>query len=67
MVAKGELRRIVVLEEFENLYQLPYFEQLSGDRNMEYSLRIDANYRLIITQVIENNQEVLIINIEDYH
>lgn len=61
------LRRVAVLEEFDDLYNIPYFEQLSGDRKEEYSIRIDANYRLIVGKIIENNQTVLIINIEDYH
>jgi len=62
-----KVRQISLLEEFNDLYSLPYFEELSGDRKDEYSLRITANYRLILTKVVENNQTVLILNIEDYH
>jgi plasmid maintenance system killer protein len=61
------MRQIAALEEFEDLKTIPYFENLSGDRKMEYSLRITANYRLTLTKIETNEQSVLILNIEDYH
>ncbi len=62
-----KIRQISFLEEFDDLFSIPYFEELSGNRKGDYSLRITANYRLILTKVIENNRTVLILNIEDYH
>ena len=59
--------QISTLEEFKELEKIPYFENLSGDRKTEYSLRITANYRLIFTKVEANKQATLILNIEDYH
>ena len=59
--------QISALEEFEELKLIPYFENLCGDRNTEYSLRITANYRLTLTKIETNEQSVLILNIEDYH
>jgi len=61
------ITEISLLEIFDDMYSLPHFEQLRGERKNEYSLRITANYRLILTKIVENNQSVLILNIEDYH
>ena len=61
---------IAASRDERDLYALKgfHFEKLSGDRKGEHSLRLNKQFRLIVS--IEKDAEgklVLVIDIEDYH
>jgi toxin HigB-1 len=45
-----------------------HFEKLAGDRKGQYSMRIDIQWRLIVSlERQESGKSVLIVEIVDYH
>jgi len=61
---------IAAAHDERDLYALKgfHFEKLSGDRKGEHSLRLNKQYRLIVTfEKDANGKFVLVIDIDDYH
>lgn len=61
---------IDAMPDQRDLYALKslHFEQLSGKRRGECSLRLNKQYRLIVTVEHEDGGDVLVVHeIEDYH
>jgi plasmid maintenance system killer protein len=50
---------IKVLEELKQFQSLN-FEALKGDRENEYSIRLNLQYRLIFSLIKEENDEIII-------
>ena len=66
-------KKIQIIEaatDERDLYGLKslHFEKLKGDRKGQYSIRLNKQWRLILSMVKDkNNKIVLVISIEDYH
>jgi toxin HigB-1 len=61
------IRAAVDERDFRNLKSL-HFEKLSGDREEQYSMRLNDQWRLIIQMTGEaQHKTVVVIEIADYH
>ncbi|MBS1674437.1 MAG: type II toxin-antitoxin system RelE/ParE family toxin [Actinobacteria bacterium] len=61
----AELRRALQMDDL--LLGTGRWEQMTGDRAGEWSARLTANWRLIVTPVDREIVTVLVLKIEDYH
>lgn len=64
------IETITAAADIRDLYALIsfHFEKLKGARKEQYSMRLNDQFRLILTKVRdESGRYLLIISIEDYH
>lgn len=64
------LRKLIMIDDAENINDLRippanYLEQLSGDREGQYSIRINSQFRICFTVQGQNN--IKDVEIVDYH
>lgn len=61
------IRAAIDEREFYAMKSL-HFEKLKGDRNDQYSMRLNKQWRLILEfKKAQNNKNVVVVSIEDYH
>lgn len=69
-IQKVALRKLIMLDNASNLNDLRvplanHLEQLAGNRKGQYSIKINAQYRLCFS--IENQNDFVNVEIVDYH
>ena len=69
-IQKIALRKLIMLDNAANLNDLRvppanHLEQLSGNREGQYSIKINAQYRICFS--VENQNEFVAVEIVDYH
>jgi proteic killer suppression protein len=65
---RRRLQELVAAESMEDLLLgTGKWESLRGDRAGQWSARLSANWRLIVTPVSDMEVDVMVVDIEDYH
>jgi len=69
-IQKVALRKIIMLDNATNINDLRvppanHLEQLTGDREGQYSIKINAQYQLCFS--VENQNDFIKVEIVDYH
>lgn len=69
-IQKIALRKLMMVDNAANLNDLRvppanHLEQLSGNREGQYSIKINAQYRICFS--VENQNEFVAVEIVDYH
>lgn len=69
-IQKVALRKLIMLDNVTNINDLRvlpanHLEQLTGDREGQYSIKINAQYRLCFS--VENQNDFIKVEIVDYH
>mgnify|MGYP001613123308 CR=1 FL=1 len=61
------IRAAIDEREFYAMKSL-HFEKLKGDRNDQYSMKLNKQWRLILEfKKTQNNKNIVVVSIEDYH
>lgn len=66
---KKRIRQLILAPDFETIRQIRSLnlEKLKGDRQGQWSIRVDLQYRICFRKINQQQIEIEIIELTDYH